>query len=341
MALTRQRLYALLAAGAVLVAVIAALIAWHAWSSPDGPALEQEPVAATALLLPEQHLFADAVRARLELVIDRKRVDPETVDIGANFEPYQNLRPPHRTRDDSGPLTRIRYDYVLACLRAACLPKDNPVELPGAALQFKVKGTPELQTATVEWPPIRSAGRIDPKQLEQSALRAELRDLPPPSYRISPLAVQVIALLLAILCFAGAAILAIRFLPLERMTAWLNRHRADRRTTLERALALVREKTGGGQPEDGRRALERLAHELRNVKNPELAGTASELAWSEPAPAEPGVEPLSQDVERVIAEERGGGRCARRSRSPTSGYCAIRCGGQRSCGGRSPPRWWW
>jgi hypothetical protein len=305
MALTRSRLYVLLAAGAVLVALVAALIAWQVWDSSDGPVLEQEPVAASALLLPEQHLFADAVRARLELVIDRKRVDPDTVEVGANFEPYRNLRPPHRTSDDSGPLTRIRYDYVLACLRAACLPKGNGrVELPGTALQFRVNGTPGLQTATVEWPPIRSAGRIDPSQLEQAALRAELRNLPPPSYRVSPLGVQMIALLLAVLCFAGAAILALRFLPLDRIAARLGRDTGDQRSSLERALALVHESTDGGQPEDGRRALERLAHELRDVPNPELAGTASQLAWSEPPPKESGVAPLSQDVERVIREER-------------------------------------
>jgi hypothetical protein len=305
MALTRGRLYGLLAAGAVLLALLAALVAWQVWDSPEGPALEQEPIAASALLLPEQHLFADAVRARLELVIDRKRVDPATVDVGANFDPYRNLRPPQRIRDDSGPLTRIRYDYVLACLRAACLPKGNGrLELPGAALQFKVKGTPGLQTATVEWPPISAAGRIDPKQLEQSALRAELRDLPPPTYRVSTLGVQLIALLLAVLCFAGAAILALRFLPLDRMAARLGRHRADRRSALERALAKVRESTDGGRPEEGRRALERLAHELRSVRNPELAGSASQLAWSEPPPAESGVAPLSQDVERVIQDER-------------------------------------
>jgi hypothetical protein len=305
MALTRKQLYVLLAGGCVLVAAVAAVIAWQVWDSHEGPVLEQEPVAATALLVPEQHLFADAVRARLELVVDRKRVDPSTVDVGANFEPYRNLRPPLRTQEDSGPLTRIRYDYVLGCLRAACLPKGNGrVELPGTALQFRVKGTPGLQTATIEWPPISSAGRIDPKQLEQAALRAELRDLPPPTYRVSPLGVQLIALLLAVICFAGAAILALRFLPLDRLTAWLGRDRADRRSPLERALALVRESTGGERPDDGRRALERLAAELRNVRNPRLAGTASELAWSEPPPAESGVAPLSQDVERVIEEER-------------------------------------
>jgi hypothetical protein len=176
--------------------------------------------------------------------------------------------------------------------------------LPGLALQFKTKDDPQLQTATVEWQPLHVSGRIDPKLLAEAALRAELRDLPAPTYRVSPTTVQLIALLLAVLCFVGAAVLAIRFLPLDRMVAWLGRNRADRRSPLERALALVRESTAKGEPAEGRQALERLAHELRDTREPELAGAAGRLAWSKQPPAESGVEPLSDDVERVIAEEQ-------------------------------------
>ena len=73
MVLSRRQLYAALVGGAVLVAVVAGLIAWRVWSSPSGPTLGQEPLAAAALLEPEQHLFADPVRARLELLVDRNR----------------------------------------------------------------------------------------------------------------------------------------------------------------------------------------------------------------------------------------------------------------------------
>lgn len=299
-----RRLYAALVAGALLLAGLAGLLAWRAWDSPSGPVLGDEPIAGTALLEPEQHLFGDALRARLELVMDRDRIDPGTVEVGANFRPYRELRPAERTRTDSGPITKLRYDYVLACLTAACLPKGGGrVELGAVAVEYTPRGDPVPQTASVEWPPLRAAGRIDPNRLEQAALRAELRDLTPPSYRISPKAVELVALLLAVLFAAAAAILALRFVPLDRIAARLGARRADRRTPLERALAQVRDAIARDRPAEGRRALERLAHELRATENPELAGDASRLAWSKGAPGDARVRPLSNDVERVIAEE--------------------------------------
>jgi hypothetical protein len=301
---TRGRLYAALAAAAVLIAAGAGLLAWRAWDSPAGPVLGEEPIAGTALLEPEQHLFGDALRARLELVMDRNRIDPDSVEVGANFEPYRELRPVRRTRSDAGPITRLRYDYLIACLTAACLPKGGGrVEFGGAAVEFSTPGEQVPQTADVQWPPLRTAGRIDPERLGQAALRAELRDLAPPSYRISPKAVEVIALVLAVLFAAAAVILALRFLPLDRIAAWFGARRADPRTPLERALAHVREAVGAGRPVEGRRALERLAEELRATSNPELAGDATRLAWSKPAPGETRVSPLSNDVERVIEAE--------------------------------------
>jgi hypothetical protein len=301
---SRERLFAALAAAAVLVAVLAALAAWRSWDSQPGPGLSEEPIAGTALLEPEQHLFGDALGAQLELVMDNKRVDPDSVEVGANFRPYRELRPVERTRTDAGSITKLRYDYLIACLTAQCLPTGGGrVEFGGVAVEYTLRGDQTPQAATVEWPPVRSAGRIDPGRLEQAALRAELRDLAPPTYRTSPRAVELFALLLAVVFAAAAAILAIRLLPLDRIAARLGGRRADRRTPLERALALVRDAAAAGQTVEGRRALERLAHELRTTSNPELASTASRLAWSRPAPGEANVAPLSTDVERVIAEE--------------------------------------
>ena len=298
---TTRRLFIAGVVAAVILAAAAGLIAWNAWEKGGGPGLGDEPIVGTALLSPEQHLFGDAVTARVELIVDTTRVDPDSVEIGANFDPYRELGPVEVTRSEDGTLTKLRYDYVLGCLVSQCLPRGTGrVELGGVAVNYLRRGQSEPDAATVEWVPIRAAGRIDPNELEQAALRSDLRDLPSASYRVSPRTVELIALVLAALFAVGAAILILRLLPLDRLAARLGARFVDKRSPLEQALALVRESAASGSPEEERRALERLAVELRRNRNPALAGDASKLAWSEPVPA--GIDPLSDEVERVISE---------------------------------------
>ena len=286
---------------AAILAVAVGLIAWNSWEKGGGPGLGEEPIVGTALLTPEQHLFGDAVHARVELIVDGKRVDPDSVEIGANFDPYRELRPVEVTRSEDGTLTKLRYDYVLGCLVSQCLPRGaGRVELGGVAVNYLRRGESEPSAATVEWVPIRAAGRIDPDQLDQAALRSDLRDLPSASYRVSPRTVELVALVLAVLFAVGAAILILRLLPLDRLATRLGARFADKRSPLEQALALVRESAASGSAEEERRALERLAVELRRARSPALAGDASRLAWSQPVPA--GIDPLSDEVERVISE---------------------------------------
>lgn len=298
---TTRRLFIAGVVAAVILAGAAGLIAWNAWDKGGGPGLGEEPIVGTALLSPEQHLFGDAVRARVELIVDTTRVDPDSVEIGANFDPYRELRPVEVTRSEDGALTKLRYDYVLGCLVSRCLPRGTGrVELGGVAVNYVRRGESQPDAATVEWVPIRAAGRIDPNELDQAALRSDLRDLPSASYRVSPRTVELIALVLAVLFAIGAAILILRLLPLDRLATKLGARFVDKRSPLEQALALVRESAASGSPEEERRALERLAVELRRNRNPALAGDASRLAWSEAVPA--GIDPLSDEVERVISE---------------------------------------
>jgi hypothetical protein len=300
---TARRLFIGGVVAAVILAAGAGLIAWNAWDRGGGPGLGEEPIVGTALLSPEQHLFADAVRARVEIIVDTKRVDPDSVEIGANFDPYRELRPAEVSRSEDGPITRLRYDYVLGCLVSRCLPRGaGRVELGGVAVNYLRRGESVPDAATVEWVPIRAAGRIDPNELEQAALRSDLRDLPSASYRVSPRTVELVALALAVLFAVGAAILILRLLPLDRLAARLGARFADKRSPLEQALALVRESSASGSAEDERRALERLAVELRRARNAELAEDASRLAWSSGQPVPAGVDPLSDQVERVISE---------------------------------------
>jgi hypothetical protein len=299
---TSRRLFVALSAAVVLLVGVAALLAWRAWSEGGGPGLGQEPIVGSSFLEPEQHLFADAIRARLELVVDGDRVDPDSIEIGANFDPYRELRPVEVTRSESGSLTRLRYDYLIGCLRPQCLPKGSGrVELGGVAVNYTRRGAPVADAATIEWPPLRAAGRIDPNELANAALRAELRNLPEPTYRVSPRGVQFVALLLAVLFAVGAAILILRLLPLDRLARRLGARFVDKRSSLEQALELVRD-SREGTTEEERRALERLSVELQRSRNPQLAGDASRLAWSRGRPVESNVGSLSEEVERVITE---------------------------------------
>ena len=297
---TARRLFVAIAAALVLLLAVGGLLAWRSWSDGGGPGLGEEPIVGSVLLEPEQHLFADAIHARVELIVDNARVDPDSVDVGANFAPYRELRPVERTRSDSGEVTKLRFDYLIGCLTARCLPTaSGRVDLGGAAINYRRRGSSVADAATLEWQPLRAVGRIDPAELEQAVLRAELRDLPEPSYRVSPKAIGLIAVLLAVLFAGAAAILVLRLLPIDRLAAWFGARRVDRRSALEQALALVRD---ADSPEEGRRALERLAVELRRSRNAALAQDASRLAWSRSRPVEAGVGPLSEDVQRVIAE---------------------------------------
>ncbi|HMB18551.1 MAG TPA: hypothetical protein VKO41_04465 [Gaiellaceae bacterium] len=301
MAVRERSLFTALVGVGLLIVALAAVIAWWAWDSDPQPALDR-PLVASATLTPQQHLFADAVHARVEVVLDRGAVDPDSIQIHSNFAPYRALQKRKVSRNDVGRMTRLRYDYTLACMTAKCLPKKTGrVDFGLATVEYQSRDSSTPQSATIDWQPLRVAGRIAPGRLWQGLLRAEYRDLPAATYRIGPGWVEFVALVLAALFALGALILILRLLPLERLATRLWGV-IDRRSALERALALVRESSKSGRAEDGRKALERLSVELKRSSNPDLAQDASRIAWSQGSPGEAVVSPLSTEVERVISE---------------------------------------
>jgi hypothetical protein len=296
-----RRLLAALAGVGLLVVALAGVIAWWAWDSEPQAALDR-PLVANARLTPQQHLFADAVHAQVEVVLDRGAVDPNSVRIHSKFAPYRALQKTRVSRNDVGRMTRLRYDYTLACMTATCLPKKaGRVDFGIATVDYQRRDASTPESATIDWQPLRVAGRIAPGRLWQGLLRADYRDVPPATYRVGPGWVEFAALVLAALFALGALILILRLLPLERLAARLWGV-IDRRSALERALALVRESSKSGRTEDGRRALERLSVELRRTRKADLAQDASRIAWSQRAPGDAVVNPLSTEVERVISE---------------------------------------
>lgn len=296
-----RRHFAALAALVVLIVAAAGYLAWRAWDSDEQSSLA-EPIAVTAIVGPEQHMFGDPIRAQVEVLLDRERINPDTVKLRVNFAPYRPLRPRSRTESTAGGITRLRFDYQLACLTYRCLPVEGErnFELRSGAVEYRSRGAEGVQTEEIDWPVLKATGRIPGTQLWQAQLRSEYRDLGAPTYSVRPKVVEVVALLLAVAFGAAALILTLRLLPLARIAERLGLTLVDRRTPLERALAQVHQTAE--QPDEGRRALERLAQELRRARSPELARTASRLAWSREFPADGRLTTLSSQVERLISE---------------------------------------
>ena len=232
--------------------------------------------ALTATLSPSEALFGDRITATVTA--------PSGTRAIADFGPLEVLSGPTRT---GAGLT-----WTVACLSEDCTPGAGPrrIVLPPVRLTGAV-------SETVPWPVLTIAGRVTPKEAAAASPPFRLEtQLPRPSYRVSP---DTLALALDVL--AGALVLA-AVLFLARELARRRRRREEERfaalSPLERALVFAREAERRG-PVERRKALGLLARVL-DGREEQLAGAASELAWSPQKPSPEQVESLVGDVEREV-----------------------------------------
>lgn len=235
------------------------------------------PVTVRAALSAPAVLFGDPLRARVDVLVDRRRVDPAGVRLLSDFGPFA-VRSRTRTRTDSGDTTSLRWDVELLCLERACLPKQGqprPIRLERGFVLWGASGREAL-----DWPDVEVASRLSAADRVRPALR--LADAPPPpaTYSVSPAP-------LAAALLGGAALLGVAALALVAVEVGRALGRRRERDPLaglspvERALALH---DRAGTPDERRRALDRLA---RAVEDGELAEEARQLAWSEQTPDDP------------------------------------------------------
>jgi hypothetical protein len=292
-------------AGAVLVAIVVALVMLMNRDEPGGeaPRLSGELLSTATSFEPRAHLFGEPVTARLDVVFDSTRIEPNSVKATPRFDPY-TIESRRESRESFGGITRVRTEYALACLSRKCLaPKSGFLGVPRTRVEYKPRSLRDPLIASVDWPAVRTASRIGVKELEGLELLADVRDVPPVSYRVAPSTVTSVGYGLAVLFGTVGLLLLARALALPALVASALARRRARLSPLQRALNMVRRSTESGERADSRRALERLAVELRQTKEPDLARTATHLAWRRSDPSGSTVEPLSDDVERVIAEE--------------------------------------
>jgi hypothetical protein len=229
-------------------------------------------------ITPRTHLFGDAVVAEADLVLDPRRVDPDTVRIDADFDPYQQVGSPRRLRSNGDDLVRLRFQYTLRCMTAGCAPvaARKQTTMPIGQMVYRLAG--ERIVDSFDWPPIGTASRITPIDLEEARWRADLRRLPEVSYRVAPGVLGAVLAGAAVLLALAAGGLALFLLPARA------RHVAEEEvptiSPLERALAAVGELSANGATPEQRKALERLARELGRAGLSELA-TRTERPRSE------------------------------------------------------------
>lgn len=291
--------------GGVVAALVVALVVLIGRDDSGGeaPTLSSALVSTATSFEPQAHLFGEPVTARLDVVFDSTRIEPDSVKATPRFDPY-TIASRNETRESFGGITRVRTEYALECLTRECLaPKSGFLEVPRTRVEYKPRALRDPLIASVDWPAVRTASRIGVKDLEGLELLADVRDVPPVSYRVAPSTVTLVGYALAVLLGGAGLLLLGRALALPALAASALARRRARVSPLQRALNLVKRSTERGERADSRRALERLSVELKQTKEPDLAQTATQLAWRRSDPSGSTVEPLSDDVERVIAEE--------------------------------------
>jgi hypothetical protein len=302
----------------LFVALLGLLAVGCAGDSSEVPFLPPgRAIDASRSLAQTTHFFGDIVRARVEVRIDRRQLDPERLRVEARFDPYEPVEAPLLDRRDLGPYSVLRYEYALRCLTLACIPEQLQTELgarEGARGERRTFRFPEAEVRyddasgefpgllrSVSWPPLTSVSRLNEAQAEaEFPFRARPELLPAASYRASPTLATGGLLLAGLALIAWPVGLGVR--------AWRRRRpeavaEPASLTPLERALRLAEWSIERPDPDDRRRSLEVLAEELEQSGVAELSERASELAW---ARAEPSPDAVSALVERVRQGECDG-----------------------------------
>jgi hypothetical protein len=308
----------------VLVAVAVLVGAWlllRDGGDGDIGAAGDDGIAVNAAVTPVTHLFGDPITARVEVLLQRDRFDPERVRLAADFSPYEQSRAIRRSRQDVGSVTRLLYTVEVRCLTQACFPQQVKQAYrfrPARVLYDDPErlGRPRLLARTT-WPRVEISSRLRESQIarlrqgeistDQPTIeldwRADLTALREPTFRFSPVTGSWVLFAAAALLLLLAGLLVRRALkaPLTRQE-----RRLLRMSPLERALLLV-DHAGGREAAEARLALDRLAAELPS-EEAGLDQEARQLAWSE---RDPGLEDASSLAARV-RERLNGRRSGRR-----------------------------
>jgi hypothetical protein len=297
-----------IAAASVLAAAVAAIAVAVVATRDDADSAGRDvPIRVQGTLTPRILLFGDTLIARIDVTLDRRQIDPDSVRFHADFTPWEVVGKPRLERRDGGRTTLVRTTWVLRCLIGPCVPPRALAPLEFDPAQITYGGG---EATRLRWPVLYVHSRLPAGDLDRAGSashpwRVDLISLPEPSYRVAPRLLVALLLAAAGLLVLAGAFFAYRALP-ERREAPPPPPEPPPPppSVLEQALALLEDPAPDDGVADRRRALELIADELE-ARDARLAGTARALAWREEMPPPVETIALAANVREVLGEDNG------------------------------------
>jgi hypothetical protein len=304
--------------GLAALGVCGALLVVLLWNGGGTPGPEPEvssPAGIDAYADLDRYKvhFGDTVTARVEVTLDRSRVDPDSIRVSTDFAPWRAVGAPQVLRRDGGSTTYLETRYTLRCLESFCItPEEASVQTFRAArVTYTGPGGAAAGTRTVRatWPDLLVSARYAPPSAggassqPPASWQANLVSLPAASYRLDPWLLVVLLIAGAVVLAAGAVALVLRSRPrsVEAASAPPVR-RVPMIAPLEYALALLEDPTRVNGNGDQRRALQLVAEGLV-LRDGALARTARTLAWSRPVPKLDETRALARKARAALGQE--------------------------------------
>lgn len=302
---TLRPLLVLLGAAAAGLAIGLAVISSGAELPPVDRDADDRALWQRTSISPRVHVFAEPVTAEAEFLVDPGRIDPASLQLEARFAPYTQISA-DRTETEAGDLVRVLYRYRLSCTGTDCVPTEEKeeIEFETARVGYAPRMASGVRTQdVVAWPAFEVVSRLGAVDLQRPRWRAQLNELPAPSFRASPTVLGA-ALLgsSGLLVLLGGALVASQLRSRSPEAGQADEE--PQLTAVERALVGVLASSANGAGPQQRKSLERLARELAVDGRIELAGRARRLAWSPRQASHAEVEGLAADVRALLEEER-------------------------------------
>jgi hypothetical protein len=299
--LTRGRVAAAAVALVALAAVVVLLaVVGPGWWGGDGGSYAPKKTLVHADVTPAHSLFGQVLTAHARLVVDPRDVDPASVDLNVNLNPFHIRSESHRVTRGLGRAAVVDFTYEIQCVSRACVPfgtgKGALVEqLKAATATYRTPGGAK-GSVQVHWPVFGVQSRLTAEEIGLSTPEAAPGSAQPPvSWAISPGLLGGISLAVAALLVLGAGGLVASVLTRDDRLVRVRRIPAHM-SAIERALVLAEHATAHGEVDESRKALERLAEELRRKRAGSHANDAERLAWSEGGPSPETVAALATTV---------------------------------------------